>query len=764
MADEVEVRVKAVDQGSQNIQKFGATLSGLATKALAVGIGMQGLKTAFGAVEGAARMAWQTMGEGAQLQLAQDRFENLAASIGTTADALTNELGAATQGMMSNAQLVASASDIISLGLGDTSEEVVRLGNLVGQLGWDMQVLTLTLANDSTMRLDSLGLSVENVTARMEELKASGMAAGDAFDLAVIEAGEKKLELLGSAADSSVGSIQKLTAMWANATDVFRMNFADGVVDQLNAVADAIGQNMPGFEEGMGELGRKAGAAFGDVLAEGAAIGVNSLNSQIEDQLHSIGVTRQELAELKRESTADLPIFGGGQLDLKYATDYNAALEDQYSIQLQLIRAMDARSEWDDWGSSQLGAVTELGQAYEYLIEQYERAAALSAAARDSQVGATTRARDAVRDLAASIVEEKAVWSISTDAVEAHAEAIIAAKAEGMAAANAIQEAYTEAAARASSAFSAALDDGMNFDNLAGMREMAFDMAEAWGLSVPQLGEIGTKLGVIDAETAEAAAKAALFQLAVEQLMKGFQIGAIDATEFTTSFDAIVKEMQEKSLVEIQLDLKMPERVPTGQNAISPYLPDFSSEPIEVPISVVPAPTTADNALSTALAQIDGIPDEQQKIIIFEADYDAVTTAAETTIPAAIQGISADARTVTFIPEAGEVHAEISALANIRLTIPVDFVTSEPPSPPGHAVGGAVSGGMPYIVGEAGPELFVPWTHGSIVPNHRIGGGGTQITVANYFYGPADADEVARATDTAGRRLLERLAQMGMPT
>lgn len=41
---------------------------------------------------------------------------------------------------------------------------------------------------------------------------------------------------------------------------------------------------------------------------------------------------------------------------------------------------------------------------------------------------------------------------------------------------------------------------------------------------------------------------------------------------------------------------------------------------------------------------------------------------------------------------------------------------------PMRAAGGPVSGGSPYIVGERGPELFVPGASGSIVPNNRMGG------------------------------------------
>jgi tape measure domain-containing protein len=41
------------------------------------------------------------------------------------------------------------------------------------------------------------------------------------------------------------------------------------------------------------------------------------------------------------------------------------------------------------------------------------------------------------------------------------------------------------------------------------------------------------------------------------------------------------------------------------------------------------------------------------------------------------------------------------------------------------AAGGPVGGGKPYVVGERGPELFVPNGSGHIVPNHQMGGGVT---------------------------------------
>ncbi len=45
--------------------------------------------------------------------------------------------------------------------------------------------------------------------------------------------------------------------------------------------------------------------------------------------------------------------------------------------------------------------------------------------------------------------------------------------------------------------------------------------------------------------------------------------------------------------------------------------------------------------------------------------------------------------------------------------------------------GGPVAGGNPYVVGEKGPELFVPRSSGTIVPNNQLGGGGSTSVVVN---------------------------------
>ena len=143
---------------------------------------------------------------------------------------------------------------------------------------------------------------------------------------------------------------------------------------------------------------------------------------------------------------------------------------------------------------------------------------------------------------------------------------------------------------------------------------------------------------------------------------------------------------------------------------------------------------------------IDGIPDEQTKLITFDAEYGGVTPAATTAIQTAIEAIDA---TVLMEPEATAVYDTIELLDESRPTVYVDFVhdSARPFLTAAPLAGRCMAARLTSSV-RRGPEMFVPWTSGNVIPNDRIGGGGDiQLSVQNYFYGPAtavDVDETAK--------------------
>lgn len=83
---------------------------------------------------------------------------------------------------------------------------------------------------------------------------------------------------------------------------------------------------------------------------------------------------------------------------------------------------------------------------------------------------------------------------------------------------------------------------------------------------------------------------------------------------------------------------------------------------------------------------------------------------------------------------------------------------------PFKAMGGPVSGGSPYVVGEKGPELFVPHASGTIVPNNKMGGGSGSgsggVTVNYNIAAGVSRAELVPILDQERRRLKAEIPDM----
>jgi hypothetical protein len=145
---------KGLDETKTQLQKTGDGIKNFAG----------GLTKAFGfAVAELAilKKAFEFGKEQAMVEFTQKKFDRLSESIGTTADVLMNDLKRATGGLVSDMELMESATNFMTLGLVKTHDEAVRLTSVAGQLGMNMNQLVLTLTNQTTMRFDALGVAVD---------------------------------------------------------------------------------------------------------------------------------------------------------------------------------------------------------------------------------------------------------------------------------------------------------------------------------------------------------------------------------------------------------------------------------------------------------------------------------------------------------------------------------------------------------------------------------------------------------------------------
>lgn len=221
---------QGIEQTNKQIDSFGKQLSGI-LKTITAGTAV---------IAGAGIVIKETFDlgkEGAQLQLIEEQYGRLADSIGADSDEMLAQIEEATRGTVASSDIMAQAGQIMSLQLADNQEDVVRLSNVVSQLGLDMSQVILTFANDSKMRLDALGLSVTDVEERTQKYIDQGHEMSKAFDLAVLEALEARLQLVGSAAENPIGAYQRLEANVKNATNALKEHLAEGllpVVEYLN--------------------------------------------------------------------------------------------------------------------------------------------------------------------------------------------------------------------------------------------------------------------------------------------------------------------------------------------------------------------------------------------------------------------------------------------------------------------------------------------------------------------------------------------------
>lgn len=210
--DDTKGRLTTFKEGLGNITR---TIAGVTGAAAVMGATMQQI-FAFGKA-------------GAELEYAQGKFDNLAASIGTTSDALKNDLRDATKGLVADSELVASAGDFMALGLAKTHDEVVRLTRVAGALGMDMNQLVLTLTNQTTMRFDALGVSVDGFDEKVKALEQSGLDAGAAFKEAFLQQAEEQIGKIGDKADSGAAAFARLDAATKNAGDALKLYFAPAI-------------------------------------------------------------------------------------------------------------------------------------------------------------------------------------------------------------------------------------------------------------------------------------------------------------------------------------------------------------------------------------------------------------------------------------------------------------------------------------------------------------------------------------------------------
>ena len=238
--DGAQTKIADNSKQSANTQKSANRTSAESWALLATGVNqaMQIIQTAIQA----GKAVYDFTKEGAQLDFMKDKFSALTESIGDTSVLLLGDLRQATSGLMSDAELMESATTMMTLGLANTREEAIRLTAVSSQLGMNMNQLVLTLTNETTMRFDQLGIKVDGFKEKVKSLEDAGYSASDAFKEAFLQQAEEQIAKVGSVAESSVGSFKLMEAGIKNLADAAKESLLDVVAPAIEKIGSYLAE------------------------------------------------------------------------------------------------------------------------------------------------------------------------------------------------------------------------------------------------------------------------------------------------------------------------------------------------------------------------------------------------------------------------------------------------------------------------------------------------------------------------------------------
>jgi len=312
--------VKTTKQlGAQTKEATATAGEGWATLATGINQATQIMRTVVEVGKAVYDMARQS----AELEFMAGKFDRLSLSIGTTSDVLLEDLRKATQGTRSDMELMASASDFMALGFAKTSDEAVRLSTVAGALNMNMNQLVLTLANQTTMRFDQLGVSVVGFQEKVDALVKSGMSANAAFQEAFLQQAEEQIHKVGNAADSSLGGLMQMESAFKNLSDVIKTDFADSMDEAAPFLTDVANEIANATEEASNysDMLRQMKSAL-----DAGVISETDFNRIMKDtSVNFIGrAASTEKLQVATEFLSDAYVKAGGAVDMaaKSQIDY----------------------------------------------------------------------------------------------------------------------------------------------------------------------------------------------------------------------------------------------------------------------------------------------------------------------------------------------------------------------------------------------------------------------------------------------------------
>lgn len=397
-------RTKIEEQAAREAQRAQRAQGGGAGGAFGAAIGQAagGLLTLQGLQKG-----FQLTEQAAAFQAQQAGFENLAKAYGTSSAAIVAAMQRAANGVLSSADIIQAANKALLLGVAQTPqqfEEITRTAIALGRaMGLDateaIDQFTTALGRKSLLILDNFGISSKQVNAEMERLaqvnfgktlsQLDQMQRDSLFTEAALSIANQAAENLGEGSGKAAESFERLSATSENLALATGTAFSDVgafIADRLTAAATTAGQlfafvgaGIAGIGDLIQQLEENAGRLNSAIAENGLIEGLKQAFTDPDLIDFDIFRAADEAAEKFKETASAMGVTFG---DTTEATATNSeALQDntdevKKNIEARQKLARQAENIDLNFRRAQEDAARKLARSQEKLAEDQAKARA----------------------------------------------------------------------------------------------------------------------------------------------------------------------------------------------------------------------------------------------------------------------------------------------------------------------------------------------------------------------------------------------------
>lgn len=243
-------------EAERGFQRIGASARTAQSSFAGVASSISAIAGPFGIVFGAAGVASLARFALASAEIATsyERQSVAALQLAGSQSNLNSLLAAyesATGGAIDKATALADVTRLQAVGFADTAAELTRFVTVARGISLAMGrtqeyvlgELQLAIANQSTRRLDQIGLGVTEVNNRIDQLRASNSALTRemAFQEAVLAIAEEKYGALAQSAEAQATGAEKAAKAWKDLRLEFGLLVDEPVGEKMGELAEAIG-------------------------------------------------------------------------------------------------------------------------------------------------------------------------------------------------------------------------------------------------------------------------------------------------------------------------------------------------------------------------------------------------------------------------------------------------------------------------------------------------------------------------------------------